>query len=446
LSNASSSASAAPAEVVEAELTWTGERFERGVQIAIDDDGRISAVGELGLPAGRRLPGRALLPGLVNAHSHAFQRAMRGRGETFPEGSGCFWSWREGMVELVGRLDPAHFHDLYAAAFREMRAAGITTVGEFHYLHHTTPEAEDFALDEHVLAAAEEVGIRLVLLEAYYASGGIGQPLTGPLRRLRGADPASYWRQMDRLARQLASRRQSLGAVAHSIRAATPGEMAELYGEARRRGLVFHLHLEEQQREIDDTVAAYGQRPMALLLEALPSCEGVTAVHCTHTAPAEMARYLDAGGRVCICPLTEGNLGDGIADLPAIHRAARGRLSLGTDSNARISMLEEMRWLEYVQRLERRQRGVLHDAGGSGARPLLRAATEDGATTLGVAAGRIAAGCWADLLVVDLAATTLAGWDDDNLLPALVFGTAEEVVAATCVAGAWQEHRSPGLG
>jgi formimidoylglutamate deiminase len=440
----------APASLLEADLTWTGERFERGVRIAIGADGRIAALhrGE-SLPETprtepplTRLPDRALLPGFVNAHSHAFQRALRGRGESFPAGAGSFWSWREAMYELAGGLDEARFTRLYTETFREMRRAGITAVGEFHYLHHAEAERQDFRFDDAVIAAAAEAGIRLVLLEAYYETGAIGQPLTGAQRRFATPDPESYWRQMDRLAGQLHPATQSLGAVAHSIRAADPGRVAELYGEARRRGLVFHMHVEEQRREIDDSRQAYGAAPMALLAERLPSFEGITAIHCTHTDAADMERFAAAGGTVCLCPLTEANLGDGIADLPGI-RAAGGRVCLGSDSNARISMLEEMRWAEYVQRLAGERRGVLRDGQGSVARPLLACATTAGADALGLPAGRIEPGSLADFVAIDLTSSTLAGWDEETLLPALILGAAEEAIAGTCVGDRWQWRLPP---
>ena len=424
-----------------AELTWFDGAFRPGIRVDVGDDGRIVAVGPVTSDARptRRLAGRALLPGFVNAHSHAFQRGLRGRGEAVQSaGAGSFWSWREAMYSLVESLDPERLFELSLAAFAEMRRAGITTVGEFHYLHHPGP-ARDFAGDEAVIAAASDVGIRLVLLEAYYETGAIEQPLTGSQQRFMVANPAEYWAQMDRLAGRLRAD-QTLGAVAHSIRAAAPDTIAALWAEARRRDLVLHIHVEEQRREIEASVEAYGSRPMEILL-AMGDLDGLTAVHCTHTEPRDLRRFFDAGGRACICPLTEGNLGDGIPALDATP-SDHGRLCLGTDSNARISMLEEMRWLEYGQRLATERRGALPDEVGDVARRLLAVATDQGAASLGVASGRIEAGAWADLLAVDLAAPTLAGWDEESLLAALAFGTAEETIAATSVGGRWD--RSPG--
>jgi formimidoylglutamate deiminase len=430
------------AQVVEADLTWTGERFEPGVQIAIGEDGRIAAAGRLGQRPTRRLPERALLPGFVNAHSHAFQRALRGRGERFPAGAGSFWTWREAMYELVEQLDAETFHAVCVQAFGEMLDAGITTVGEFHYFHHSSPGATDFALDRIVLRAAGEAGIRIALLNTYYVTGGVGRPLAGAQRRFDGISLASYWAQLDRLDALRDPATQTLGAVAHSVRAASPGDIKAIHGEARRRGLVFHMHVEEQPAEVDDCVAAYGRRPLALvneMLEAEP--HGFTGVHCTQSEPAELERFLTLGGTVCVCPSTEAHLGDGIPRWARAAHPVDGRLCFGSDANSRISFFQEMRWLEYGQRLLRQARGILTDAEGQVARPLLRVATEAGARALGVPTGRIAEGRWADFAVVNLTEPVLANIDASVLLDALVFGADNEVIAGTCVGGRWRDRR-----
>jgi formimidoylglutamate deiminase len=436
-------------QVLAADLTWTGAGFERGVRVEVDDDGRIARLSRTppGAPeppetlAGpvRRLAGRALLPGFVDAHSHAFQRGLRGQGETFPAGGGNFWTWREAMYGLVERLDAEELHALCLQAFREMRAAGITCLGEFHYLHHGRGEEEGFACDELVLAAAAEAGLRLVLLETYYRTGGIGQPLEGGQRRFSTPSPAGYWEQVDRLAGLLRPPLQSLGAVVHSIRAASLEDLIAIHQEARRRGLVFHMHVEEQRKEIADCRAAYGKTPLALVNERLAVSEAFTAIHCTHSAPADMDRFGAAGGNVCLCPLTEANLGDGIAGV-ARMRAAGASLCLGSDSNVRLSWLEEMRWLEFAQRLGNESRGALRDGQGQVGRTAFRAATEGGARALGLPVGRIAPGCWADFATLDLAAPSLAGWTAETLLDALVFGGGDEAIAGTCVGGVWEEE------
>ena len=417
--------------VLEADLTWTGERFEPGVRIAIAPDGRISAVGALSESPRERLNGQALLPGFVNAHSHAFQRGLRGRGERFPSGAGSFWSWREAMYALVEELDAERLQALSARAFREMLAAGITTVGEFHYLHHGKDGA-DWALDEAVLAAAREAGVRLVLLEVYYRTGGIGKPLERAQQRFDGRSLEEYWRQVDSLAQRLDPSHASVGVAPHSIRAVELEELAELHARARKRRMVVHMHVEETQREIQECRAAHGRTPMELLAARLDLDAGFTAVHATHTAPEQLGFFLNSGANLCLCPLTEANLGDGT---PVLGRVPRDGLALGTDSNARISMLEEMRWAEYGQRLAREERGVLVDEHGEVARRLLAAATLGGARALGVRAGAIEVGAWADFVAVDLAAPELAGWTGETLLEGLVFGASERALAGTWVGG-----------
>ena len=423
--------------VLEAALTWTGSRFQPGIRIAIDAAGRIEAAGPLELEPTERLPRRALVPGLVDAHSHAFQRGLRGHTESFLQGAGSFWTWREAMYALVESLDGPAFRDLCVRAFEEMRDAGITTVGEFHYLHHG-PDRADGAFDPLVVEAASHAGIRLVLLQSFYRTGGIGEPLLHEQRRFASGSPNEYWERFDRLAETLDPATQTLGVAPHSIRAASLDDVAALHAEARRRGLPFHMHVEEQRREVEECVAAYGEPPMALLLRTLPSMEGVVAVHCTHTRPEDLSAFVGAGGSVCVCPLTEANLGDGLPDLGSIAGLA-DRLCLGTDSNARIGMVEEMRWLEYGQRLKHERRGVLAgpDGGVSGA--LLSMATVGGSRALGVEAGAIEPGRWADLVALDLDAPELAGCDADSLLDAWVFGSGDRAIAATCVGGRWRE-------
>ena len=426
-------------QIIEAELTWTGERFERGVHIAVDDSGHISAVGKLAGAPTQRLPHRAILPGFVDVHSHAFQRGLRGRGETFPRGAGSFWTWREAMYALVQSMDEQRIFELSRRAFTEMLRAGITTVGEFHYLHHDA-SLRGFAFDEIIVRAAADAGIRLALLNCYYRTGGVNQALAGGQLRFRCEGPDEYWSQMEKLAGVIDRRTQTLGAAPHSIRAAHIDEIAAITSEARRRGMVVHMHVEEQPREIADCVAHYGRRPMALVVERVAVDEAFTAVHCTHTSRDDMSAFLDLGGNVCLCPLTEGNLGDGIPAMPQML-AQDARVCLGTDSNARSSFVEEMRWLEYVQRLATQSRGICVDDQGHAARQLLAIATKNGAASLGIKGGAIEPEHVADFIAVDLNAPALQGSDDDTLLDAIIFGCGNEVIAATCVGGAWTHLR-----
>jgi len=431
------------------DLLWNGEAFAPGMAVWIDPEGRIerltSAADLASIPSGDdlqppellRLQQLALLPGFVNAHSHAFQRGLRGQGERFPAGAGSFWSWREAMYGLVEALTPERLFDLALLAYREMRRAGITCVGEFHYLHHSSGGA-DYVGDEAVLAAAREAGIRLVLLETYYKTGNIGGPLRGAQRRFETASLGEFWDQLERLAGLLHGSTQSLGVVAHSIRAVPLPELRGLVAEARRQQLPFHIHMEEQRQEIAECRAVYGKRPLELLLEQPGGLEGVTAVHCTHSRPDQLRRLVDAGGRVCVCPLTEGNLGDGIPPLAAVAESHR-RLCLGSDSNARISMLEEMRWLEYGQRWKSESRGVLVDESGAVGPLLLATATERGADALGVLTGRMVPGAWADFVAIDVSSIQLAPSLMECGLDGLLLGADERVIAGTCVGGVWHD-------
>jgi formimidoylglutamate deiminase len=376
---------------------------------------------------------------MVNVHSHAFQRGLRGQVDRFPRGAGSFWTWREAMYELATKIDTDGFARLCHQAFREMLASGITTVGEFHYLHHSGP-VNNYAFDELVLQAADEVGIRLVLLYASYETGGLGQPLDPGQRRFTTRSSDEYWRQLDRLADQLTVR-QSLGIAAHSVRAVPLEQIRILHEEAKRRGLPFHMHIEETKREVEECLAFHGKTPLGLVNDELELDANLTAVHCTHSRPEDLARFLDHGGRVCICPLTEANLGDG---LPAIEvGAARNHeyLSVGTDCNARICLNEELRWLEYGQRLRRETRGIFTDVEGDVAATLFDVGTRGGAAALFLEAGAIRPGAWADFLTIDLAHPAVLPAAPDDLMAAFVLGTGTEAIDQVCVGGRWQDAR-----
>ena len=359
-------------------LTWSGLSFESGQIAWLDANGELESVEPLNPAEAKiKLDHEALLPGFFNAHSHAFQIGLRGHGESYPVGQGSFWTWREAMYDLVSEMTADRLYELSKRAFEEMLAAGITCVGEFHYLRHLS-DGLDFEGDDVVLAAADDAGIRIVLLAVYYATGGIHQPLGPAQKRFATPDLATYWKQMERLANRLRSPLQTLGVAPHSIRAVPRADLKELHAEAKRQGLPVHMHVEEQRKEIEECVAAYEATPMEILLNDLGDLENFTAVHCTHTPADQLGRFFAAGGRACICPLTEANLGDGLPNLAEVSDAV-DHLCLGTDSNFRISMLEEMRWLEYGQRVRREERGSI--AGESGCQ-LVRVATEGGRKAL----------------------------------------------------------------
>ncbi|KUF83820.1 carboxypeptidase [Phytophthora nicotianae] len=439
------------AYVLAPELTWTGEAFERDVHVSVGADGLIQSV-ERSADADasatvHKLPGRALLPGMVNAHSHAFQRGLRGLGETYPKDSAqsSFWTWREEMYKLVGGMSEQQIYDLTRQCFSEMRDAGITSVGEFHYFHHGRPgegkDGHEFAYDETVLRAARDVGIRIVLLNAYYEHGGFQRaPMVESQKRFKVDSHEVYWKQMDALLSKLADDpTQSLGVVAHSMRAVEVPDIVKLHEESVRRGLVFHIHLEEQTKEVDDCKAAHdGETPMGLLLKHLKIDEKFTAVHCTWTKADELKQFVEKKGNVCICPLTEGNLGDGF---PFIASCS-DRVCLGTDCNARVDMCEEMRWLEYAHRLHQSRRGVCTDSTSETdlAKLLFRYGTKNGAESLNLQVGEIKEGYAADFALVDIEEEQLKFSTPSSLMGAFIFGAnGSSVVKATSVNGKWRE-------
>jgi formimidoylglutamate deiminase len=405
--------------VLEADVTWRAGRFERGVQVEILDDGTIGRVGT-GLSTVReRLEGEALLPGFVNAHSHAFQRGLRGRAETF----GSFWGWRDEMYRLARSLDAERFRERSALAFREMLASGITTVGEFHYLHHAD-EGRRFELDHALIEAARETGIRLALLDVCYMTGDVGKPLDESQARFSSRSVEEFLRSAERVGAK--------GLAAHSIRAVPIEGIVEIHEEALRRGLVFHMHVEEQEREIEASLAHHGKRPLELLLDRLAIGPETTFVHCTHSSNEDLERFLGTGANVCVTPLTEANLGDGIP--PVALARPDAHVALGTDSNLRIDFTEEMRLLEYAQRLRARKRGIFLDESGFLASRLFDIATRGGARSLGVLAGAIETGRTADFFTLDLRGLDVP---PEDFMTAFLLGAGKEVVGRVAISGKW---------
>jgi len=408
------------------ELVWIDGVFVQNKSIVVED-GVITAIGD-----GDGSDAGAYLPGFVNTHSHAFQRGLRGRGENFEHGVDSFWGWREEMYNLVDELSIDQFRGLCVQSFLEMRDSGITSVGEFHYFHHN--KETDYAMDRAILDAATEVGIRIVMLHAFYKEGGFNEPLSGKQVRFGTSSLSQWWEQVDNLTSQVDGVMQRIGTVAHSVRAVDIETIKEISIGAVQRGMPMHIHLEEQRQEIDECIATHGVTPMALLNDAIEVSPMVTAVHCTHSSAADMEGWISSGGNVCLCPLTEANLADGVCDL---HRVLKqgGCVSLGTDSNARISMLEEMRWMEYVQRVTREVRGVCVADDGSMSRYLIDVATKNGARCLGLSAGVIEVGKLADFAIIDLQHPQLAGIASDNLATAICCGADNSVITKTIIAG-----------
>jgi formiminoglutamate deiminase len=397
------------------ELAWLGgERAARGVLISIEDE-RISAV-EIGVNApgdAERLPGLTL-PGFANAHSHAFQRALRGRTQS---GSGSFWTWREQMYALAGTIDPDSYFALARATFGEMALAGVTAVGEFHYLHHGpggVPYDDPNAMGHAVVQAAAEAGIRIKLIDACYLRGGFSQELDEVQTRFADRDVHAWASRVEAL--------PDAGAAIHSVRAVDPESARVVAQWAAERAAPLHAHVSEQPAENDGCLAAHGMSPTALLASVEALSERFTAVHATHLTDVDVGLLGGAGVTCCLCPTTERDLADGIGPARRL-REAGARLSLGSDSHAVIDLLEEARAVELDERLATRERGS-HSTGG-----LLSALTSDGYRCLGFEdGGRIEPGMLADLVTVGLDSVRLAGTNPEHALESVVFaGSAPDV-------------------
>ncbi|MEJ7795072.1 MAG: formimidoylglutamate deiminase [Nocardioides sp.] len=365
-------------------------------------------------PPPGKVPGLTL-PGLANCHSHAFHRALRGRTQRHQDGGrGSFWTWREQMYAVAGRLDPDSYFALARATYREMAAAGITTVGEFHYLHHQpdgTPYDDPNAMGVALVEAAREAGIRIALLDTCYLSSGFGAPVEGVQGRYddgdagRWADRVSGLDELDRREGVV------IGAAAHSVRAVPAEQLTMIVDwsrQARPATRPLHVHLSEQPAENDACVAAYGATPTQLLADHGVLGPMTTAVHATHLTADDIGHLGETVTHACFCPTTERDLGDGIGPSRALHDAG-ARLTLGSDSHAVIDLFEEMRAVELDERLATQQRGHWSAA------ELLDAATTSGHASLGFPdAGRIAVGARADLVTVDLESSRTAGTGADE--------------------------------
>jgi formimidoylglutamate deiminase len=405
--------SRAPAAILSADLVYVEHRLEPDIGVAVDADGVIVAVGPIdSLPAApiRHFRHRALFPGFVNTHSHAFQRLIRGRTLTVPahDARADFWSWRTRMYEAALALEPQDVGAVTAYCYLEMLQAGITSVVEFHYLHHAPdgrPYADPNTLAWQVIDAARRVGIRLTLLPVAYHRGGFGRPADPAQRRFLSPDVDTFLTRIDALRGPLTGRPGArLGLAAHSVRAVPEPWLDELKAYARAYGLPVHVHANEQQAEVEQCVAATGRRPVELLADRGFLDARTTVVHATHLSGTEKALLAGTGARVSVCPTTERDLGDGILDATGLH--ARGvPLCLGSDSQVQIDFFAEMRCLEGHERLRRQRRNVLI-ARGEGERSVApavwEAATRAGADAAGLPVGAFVPGSMADAVTVNL--------------------------------------------
>jgi formiminoglutamate deiminase len=421
-----------------AEHAWIDDAVRPGVLIATDAHGKIvQLMPDTPAPSVGAVALRGLtIPGLANTHSHAFHRALRSvthSGDGAPgngvPGADSFWSWREVMYRVADRLDPDSYYALARAVYAEMAMAGITSVGEFHYLHHApggTRYRDPNAMGNALISAASAAGIRITLLDTCYLAAGFG---TGPdpsQRRFSDGSADAWAARADELTANSTTR---IGAAIHSVRAVPADQLSTVVRWARDRRAPLHVHLSEQPAENEDCLAAHGRTPTRLLADHGALGPGTTAVHATHLSEEDIALLGGSGTGVCMCPTTERDLADGIG--PAVRlREAGSPLSLGSDSHAMIDLLEEARAMELNERLHTRRRGHWTAA------ELLLSATERGQAALGwPEAGRLEPGALADFTTVALDTVRTAGPPPRLAAEAAIFAATSADIRHTVVAG-----------
>ena len=422
--------------VIFAERALLPEGWANRVRIAVKD-GRISAIQPDTDPqSGDRIVSAAL-PALSNLHSHAFQRAMAGLTEHRQGSQDSFWTWRQVMYRFLDHLTPDQIEAIAALAYMEMLEAGFAAVGEFHYLHHQpggVPYDNLAELSARIFAAAQQTGIGLTHLPVLYSYGGAGQQDLADGQRRFGCDPDRFVSLMAAIDSdlRLMPADTTLGLAPHSLRATAPAELKSVIGLGASGPI--HIHIAEQPREVAEISAWLGARPVEWLLENLAVGPNWCAIHATHMTSAETAALAKSGAVAGLCPITEANLGDGPFRGPD-WLAAGGAFGIGTDSNVRISMTEELRTLEYSQRLRDLARNVMLPKDGSVGQFLYTAAAKGGAQAMGRMSGALCVGLWADIVAVDTGHAALFGLPVDRLLDGLVFAASDSVVTDVWAAG-----------
>jgi formimidoylglutamate deiminase len=412
------------------DLIYTGERFQSGLAMFADIAGNITRFSsEPGdLAKARRLSGRAILPGLINGHSHAFQRVLRGRTEhRTGTAHDSFWTWRESMYHAASRLSPEGLYQASRMAFLEMLLSGITTVGEFHYIHHApggTPYSDRNELAWQVLRAAQDSGLRIVLLRTAYVRSGWGKPTEPGQARFLTPRVEDFIADTEALRAAGAS----VGVAPHSLRAVPLEYVRELAAYASAQRMPVHMHVSEQIPDVEACLGEYGMRPIELLDQNGLLDSRFAAVHAIHVTGEEISRLSSAGATICACPTTERNLGDGI--VPADRFLDAGlRVSLGSDSNVQINLLEDARSLEYHLRILKLERALLTP------KQLFACATQAGAASLSAPGGILEVGRPADFFTVALDDPSIAGADADSLLSHVVFSAERNAVRDVAVGG-----------
>lgn len=425
-----------PEKTLWARAALLPDGWANDVRVDLDDMGQIAQVTADQPPAGTRTG--TLLPAPVNLHSHAFQRAMAGLTEARgPDPRDTFWTWRRLMFRFLDHLSPEDCQAIAALVQMESLEAGYGAMVEFHYLHHQPgglPYDNRSEMAERICAAAQDTGIGLTLLPVLYRYGGCDRRALAPGQQRFDNDPEGYAALVEASAAAVARTGPDalLGIAPHSLRAVGPEDLNLCMELAQ--GRVIHMHLAEQEAEVAEVEAALGARPVEWVLDNLPLSEKWCFIHCTQMTPNESIQLAGSGAVAGLCPITEASLGDGIFD-GARYLSARGSFGIGSDSNIRISVIEELRGLEYSQRLRDRGRAILAEAGRSTGRVLWQGACEGGAKAAGRKTGRIAAGYLADLVALDDTQPDLGARHGDPTLDTLIFAADHRAIAEVWSAG-----------
>ncbi|MDX1403973.1 MAG: formimidoylglutamate deiminase [Woeseiaceae bacterium] len=401
-------------------------------------DGRIAGVVLDADAAGCDAELGILIPGLTNAHSHAFQRALAGHTEErAPASKDNFWTWRSRMYELSAKIDSDALEVIARQVYGEMVATGYTSVAEFHYLHNE-PDSRQIteSMFEALAAAADASGIRLTYVPVLYQRAGFEQPDPAP-EQLRFATSLDDYLQHYERVKKLAGNRHRVGMGAHSLRAVTRESLATIVARAVEDAAPFHIHIAEQQREVEQCMHAYGARPIEWLLGEHAVDERWCLVHATHMTDNEITAVGGCGAVVCLCPSTEANLGDGLFPLQR-YLETGGRIAIGSDSHVSINPFEELRWLEYGQRLVEQRRNVAAIRRPQTGRSLFELAADGGARAAAIQSGRIEKGADADLIALDDDSPMLVGHSTRSLLDALVFSGFTLPIDRVMVRGEWR--------
>jgi formimidoylglutamate deiminase len=426
-------------------MIYAGGRFQNGLVLSCDASGHIAGITNPNeLESAIRFNDRALLPGLINAHSHAFQRVIRGRTEyRTANNKDSFWTWREMMYSAAARLTPENVYDASRMAFLEMALSGITAVGEFHYLHHA-PDGEPYddpnQLAKEVVRAANDVGLRIALLRVAYARSGYATEPNPQQLRFIETNPETYLKNVEQLGSDLGQGNPMawVGVAPHSVRAVPLDYLKEVIGVANERLLPVHMHVAEQPAEVSACIEEYGRSPVALLATEGLLSERFTGVHVIHVTPKAVSMLADARAIVCGCPTTERNLGDGIVPVDGFFQQGV-RVALGSDSQVQIDLLEDARELEYHLRLQKMERMALASVDDEGrsalAARLFNCATVSGAESINAPGGALEAGRPADFFTVDLNDPSIAGSSPNDLLSTIVFSLSRTAVRDVVVRG-----------